>query len=66
MNNVLARNIIREEILPIYMKAYVKSDKKGNTEKVTKYEDIIDALYTALDEMEQCEEFRAAINEFRI
>lgn len=64
MNNVLARNIIREEVLPVYMKAYVKSNKKGNVEKVTKYEDIIDALYTALNEMEQNEDFRVAINEF--
>lgn len=60
MNNVLARNIIREEVLPTYIRAYAESDKEDSM----KYEDIIDALYTALNEMEQNEDFRVAINEF--
>lgn len=64
MSNGFARHIIEREVLHNYIVLYTESEKNNNKEDAEKYGCIIDALYLALDEMEQNEKFREAINEF--
>lgn len=64
MNNDLARDIIEKEVLHTYIILYTESEKNNNKEDAERYGGIIDALYLALDEMEQNDKFREAINEF--
>lgn len=64
MNNDLARDIIEREVLHTYIVLYTESENNNNKEDAERYGGIIDALYLALDEMEQNDKFREAINEF--
>lgn len=63
MNNGLARHIIEKiihHIAAMSVEYNETNDEKGEEECL----EAIDALHLALDEMEQNEKFREAINEF--
>lgn len=66
MNNDLAIEIILDEVLHKFAVLYADSIKNEDKEKIDYYGEILDALNLAVEEMEQNEKFREAINGFAL